>query len=235
MSLKSKTQQLEGLLAATLLMVLASISTEATSNTPEDETISWVANQTFGTKSNDSEHLCGQSPLRNEAGNAGAAVGGAGGAWVGAKAGAVCDAAFGGFTLGACTLAGAAIGALAALIVTREVADRVDGYSDCAGGLIGLQDGRTAIIWDRDSTEAVHLDYKRIYGSDSTLLAMFDTRALRCGSIAKGPSGRRFGGVGRTVDHADHDAMQLCRTMERDECKVVITGKCNSWRRPLDM
>ena len=147
MSLKSKTQKLEGLLAATLLMVLASISTEATSNTPEDKTIGWVANQTFGTKSHDSEHQCGQSPLRNETGNASAIVGGAGGAWVGAgigaKVGSACDVAFAGTTLGLCTIAGAAIGAFGALFFTREIGDKVDGYSDCAGGIIrGIMTGQ---------------------------------------------------------------------------------------------
>ena len=233
MFIEANNQMRVGFSVAALLMVLTSISTEATTDVP-GSTYGWVHSQTFGTKSHDSEHLCGQSPLRNEAGNAGAAVGGAAGAWVGAEAGAVCDVLFLGFTLGACTLAGAAIGALASLIIAREVADEVDGYSHCAGGMVRREDGRYAMIWDRDSTEAVHLDYKSIFGSDSTLLAIFETRQLRCGSIVKGPSGRRFSGVGRTVDRAEYDAMHLCRTMENDECEVVITGKCNAWRRPLD-
>ena len=209
-----KNQMREGLLVAALLMVLTSISTEAIANSP-DPTVDWVVRQTFGTTSHDSEYLCGQPSSLYVVGKV-----------------VPCDMVFDYISGGICTLLKTTIFLSSALI--EKHADEADGYYDCTGGIIRMKDGRHAILWNRDSSEELHSDFKRIYGRDSRLLAVFDTRETRCGAVVKGLSGVRFSGVGSTASRSEYDAMQMCRAKEGAECRVTLSGRCNAWRRTLD-
>lgn len=229
----------EGLLVATLLMVLTSIPVEAIEN-QTDIPSSWAQQAFFPNMSRDSERQCGRSSLRNEAANKGAGILGGAGLWAGAVQGAKYGATYGlkcdlitVFGAGICTLGGAALGAgiggFLGLVSFRQIADTVHGSVNCAGGII--KDNRTGEVirhWNYGSIK----ELKRSFDKESKnyrLLAVFDTLEKRCGAVVGSKNGRRFAGIGNTATASENQAFYMCRNMEGEKCEVLLSGVCNAW------
>ena len=177
---------------------------------------------------------CGTSPYAGEAsiagGSVGAAVGAAAGAAAGAKFGAACDLTLGGLTLGLCTVLGTLAGAGVGVIAGREAADAVSDYDNCAGAVYVTGDDVMRLKWNSESTQEALQAIRRDHGMNVRVLAVFESREIRCGAGARAGKGRPAAGIGNTASVAELDALRMCRQLYGDgECRVSLTGRCNSW------